>query len=260
MPRGADHTTMVLPKEPPTQRMRAHIHQLLRRIGFNQGCLWGTTRLSPCNSLLGPWVKVPVPPNTFLCIRCRRPLATSPIPLTLSVSSVSGAQDLWLQPGLRLRVPPAYETHRGDRTRKLGGSLWLKTTGLVVRSSRHQAAQLRVLLSLIRCVVALLTYHFTTVAFPAAPQEFNLSGQCNLPPQMPDPLPFFPNTGRRRALIVCLRQTEDLTLILIGTEDRDQLFFAYKARLCVKEVHRGRLWHGQLPSRYRFASSIVIIL
>jgi hypothetical protein len=62
----------------------------------------------------------------------------------------------------------------------------------------------------------ILNPSFTIVEWPAAPQEFNLSGQRNLPPQMPVPLPFFCNTGRRRALVVSDRQTENHTLILIG--------------------------------------------
>jgi len=41
-----------------------------------------------------------------------------------------------------------------------------------------------------------------TPKWPAAPQEFDLSGQRNWHPQMPDPQPFFGDTGKRRALII----------------------------------------------------------
>jgi hypothetical protein len=40
------------------------------------------------------------------------------------------------------------------------------------------------------------------VGFPASPQEFDPTGQRILHPPMPVPLPFFRNTGKRRALIV----------------------------------------------------------
>jgi len=40
------------------------------------------------------------------------------------------------------------------------------------------------------------------VEFPASPQEFDLTGQRIWHPQMPVPLPFFRNTGKRRALII----------------------------------------------------------
>ena len=73
---------------------------------------------------------------------------------------------------------------------------------------------------------------------------------------MPDPQPFFGDTGKRRALIVCISQTMYHTLIFIGVQDWDQLFSAPCTRLQVREVHRGRIWHGQLPSWYRFTSSI----
>jgi hypothetical protein len=46
------------------------------------------------------------------------------------------------------------------------------------------------------------------------------------------------------------------TLILTGVQDWDQLFSAPSTRLQVREVHRGRVWHGQLPSRYLSTSSI----
>jgi hypothetical protein len=72
---------------------------------------------------------------------------------------------------------------------------------------------------------------------------------------MPDPQPFFGGTGKRRALIVGDHQTMYHTLILIGVQDWDQLFSASSTPLQVGEVYRGRIWHGQLPSWYRFASS-----
>ena len=73
---------------------------------------------------------------------------------------------------------------------------------------------------------------------------------------MPDPQPFFGGTGKRRALVVRDRQTMYHKLNLTGVQDWDQLFSASSTPLQVREVHRGRIWHGQFSSRYRFASSI----
>jgi hypothetical protein len=42
----------------------------------------------------------------------------------------------------------------------------------------------------------------------------------------------------------------------VAFKDWYQLFFASSTRVSVREVHRGRIWHGQLPSWYRVASSI----
>jgi hypothetical protein len=53
----------------------------------------------------------------------------------------------------------------------------------------------------------------------AAPQEVNFSSQPNL------------RWGKRRALIVCNRQTMYHTLVLIGVQDWDQLFPASSTRL-----------------------------
>lgn len=114
-------------------------------------------------------------------------------------------------------------------------------------------------LSLICCLVALLTHHSTTVGcvqesveFPSAPRDFDLSGERNSHLLMPEPVPFFRDTGRRRALIVCDCQAENHTRILIGILDWHQLFASSRTWPWVKEVHRRRIWHGQLPSRYRF--------
>lgn len=41
-----------------------------------------------------------------------------------------------------------------------------------------------------------------TLKWPDAPQEFDLSGEHNWHPQMPDPEPFFWDRGKRRALII----------------------------------------------------------
>ena len=62
--------------------------------------------------------------------------------------------------------------------------------------------------------VALFTHHLAAVEFPASPQEFDLTGQRIVHPQMPIPLPFFRNTGKRRALIVRDLEEENHTLIL----------------------------------------------
>jgi hypothetical protein len=64
-----------------------------------------------------------------------------------------------------------------------------------------------------------------------------------------------PQAGGGRLLYVTLKQLYH-TLILVGVQDWYQLFFASSTRLSVREVHRGRIWHGQLPSRYRIASPI----
>ena len=58
-----------------------------------------------------------------------------------------------------------------------------------------------------------------------------------------------------RLLYVTIKQMYR-TLIPIGVQDWDQLFYASSTPLQVREVHRRRIWHGQLPSRYRFVSSI----
>ena len=74
-------------------------------------------------------------------------------------------------------------------------------------------------LSLICCLVAFLTRRFTivdSVEFPSAPQEYGFSDEHELHPLMPDPLPIFRDTGRRRALIVRDRRVENHTLILTG--------------------------------------------
>jgi hypothetical protein len=60
-----------------------------------------------------------------------------------------------------------------------------------------------------RCI---LSSSFATVEWPVAPQEFDINGQHNLLPQMPDPFPLFPNTGRRKALIVCYYLTKNYPL------------------------------------------------
>ena len=78
---------------------------------------------------------------------------------------------------------------------------------------------MRTALSLICCLVTFLTHHFTvvdSVEFPSAPQEYGFSGEHELHPLMPDPLPFFRDTGRRRALIVRGCRSENHTLILTG--------------------------------------------
>ncbi|KAH9995800.1 caspase domain-containing protein [Russula vinacea] len=54
-----------------------------------------------------------------------------------------------------------------------------------------------------RTITASPSSPFTAaVEFPASPQEFDLTGQRIVHPQMPIPLPFFRNTGKRRALII----------------------------------------------------------
>jgi hypothetical protein len=75
--------------------------------------------------------------------------------------------------------------------------------------------------------LSILDGSFTAAKWPTAPQEFDLSGQRNWHPQMPDPQPYFGDTGKRRALIVRDRQTMYYTLIfIIGVQDWDQLFSA----------------------------------
>jgi hypothetical protein len=44
----------------------------------------------------------------------------------------------------------------------------------------------------------------------------------------------------------------------VAFKDWDQLFFASSTRVSVREVHRGRIWHGQLPSWYRVALPIKV--
>ena len=78
---------------------------------------------------------------------------------------------------------------------------------------------------------------YTVAKWPTTPQEFDLNGRGLWDPQMPDPQPFLGNTGKRKALIVCDRQTMYHTLIFIGVQGWDQLFYASSTRLQVTEVH-----------------------
>ena len=96
-------------------------------------------------------------------------------------------------------------------------------------------------LSLICCLVALLTHHSTTVdrvqesvKFPSAPRDFDLSGERNLHPLMPEPVPFFRDTGRRRALVVCDCQAENYARTLISILDWHQLLPSSRTRPWVK--------------------------
>ena len=64
-------------------------------------------------------------------------------------------------------------------------------------------------------------------------------------------------TKKRRALIVCIHQTEYYMLILTGILDRDQLLSTSKTPFQTKAFLRGRSSHGRLPLRFCFAFSIV---
>jgi hypothetical protein len=128
----------------------------------------------------------------------------SPGPITAGRSpsqGSAGVQNASGGPSRQVGRQPLAEANRTGRT-----------TGMVASPPRRPPTGTTFSHLLPGCI---LNPSFPTVEWPAGPQGYN---QRNLPPQMPVPLPFFNNAGRRRALIVCDIQSENHTLILMESK------------------------------------------